>query len=86
VVQQSIFEQVQRTHKHPTQRDKVLRCLRARGRHGVTNPEFIDIGILRAASRIDELRKRGYNIDTVKVSRGVYKYVLWPEQEYGNEN
>lgn len=68
-----------------TQRDRVLAALRRAGRRGVTPidfqaPHVVDGGtpIIRLASRILELRERGYRIDSRR-DAGVARYVLVEE-------
>lgn len=75
-------------HKRPTQAQKLLMALKARGHHGLFNYEaFEDLHILRLGSRIHDLRQDGHNIkiEKVKGKRGVFRYVLLPEVEYGDE-
>lgn len=56
------------THKRPKQTERVLDYMR---RHGsiTTLDAILDLGVLRLASRISELKKDGYTIkrDWVKV-------------------
>lgn len=61
-----------------TQQERILELLKQRGKAGVFNYEFFHLqpAILRAASRVDELRKQGHDIETVKVTKGVFKYIL----------
>ena len=46
------------------------------GSFGVHNYEFAQQRILRYSARIDELREIGIKIKTVRVSSGVFKYIL----------
>lgn len=57
--------------------------LKERVPNGVYNYEFIrlDPPILRAASRIDELRKMGFEIICKRVKKGVFKYTLIPYEK-----
>jgi len=59
---------VSETHKRPKQTERVLDYMR---RHGsiTTLDAILDLGVLRLASRISELKKDGYTIkrDWVKV-------------------
>ena len=46
------------------------------GSIGVYNYEFARQNILRYSARIDELREIGVKIRTVRISTGVFKYIL----------
>ena len=66
-----------------TDRDRVLKLLRARGETGVTPLDWArtptaDGGkpMLRLAARVQELRVLGYGIRTERLKSGVAKYVL----------
>jgi hypothetical protein len=59
-----------------TQSNRVLEMLKSAGSSGVMNYDFVNRYILRAAARIEELRKEGHNIKTIRVSQGRWKYVL----------
>lgn len=54
----------------------VLSMLRVAGKAGVYNYEFARNNILRYSARIDEMRAQGVEIRTVRISAGVFKYVL----------
>jgi hypothetical protein len=54
------------------QRQFILELLQKKGR--VSNVELIDMGIFRAAARIEELRKQGHIIDTESVGGGLFYY------------
>ena len=48
-------------HERPSQAERILSYIREFG--GITQYEaFFDLGVMRLASRISELRKKGYNI------------------------
>lgn len=70
-----------------TQRERVLRALRARGQHGITQLDFDGPTIdglppaRRLASRIDELRAAGYRIDSSGRRHRMAVYVLLGEPE-----
>ena len=61
--------------KPPTQRDRILELLRARGPAGATNRELNEIGF-RYGGRLHELRRRGYVIRTDRVNEGLFGFVL----------
>ena len=84
MIQASMFDQAQRTNRKPTQAKRVLTYLRARGKHGVLNYEFVDQNILRYGSRINELRKDGWTIEREYMGKGVYKYRLVEEGQNGD--
>ncbi len=69
------------TSKSPTQRQRILELLRARGRFGATNVDLVALKIFRYSSRLRELRQQGFCIDTVRVSEGLYKYILRSEPD-----
>ena len=58
-----------------TQKSRILALLKKRPHY---NYEFfrLDPPILRAAARIEELRKMGWPIKTERVKRGVFRYRL----------
>jgi hypothetical protein len=55
---------------------KVLRLLKQKGQAGVTNVELVHTGGLRYGARIYELRADGYQIQTIPVEGGVFRFVL----------
>lgn len=65
-----------------TSRDRVLAALLEAGPRGVTNIDLCrqDVGGLRAVGRVDELREE-WDIETVRVRRGLYRYVLHGRKE-----
>ncbi len=66
------------TFKAPGQRDRILSFLRQRGEVGACGSELIEMGH-RFGGRLFELRKLGYQISTVRVSEGEYRYILLSE-------
>lgn len=54
----------------------VMSLLHTAGKTGVYNYEFARQNILRYSARIDELREQGIKIKTVRISAGVFKYIL----------
>jgi hypothetical protein len=62
-----------------TQRDKVLKALRAAGGQGVTSLQLAQHCGLRYGARVMELRDQGFEIETVRVNRSVYVYKLTSE-------
>lgn len=45
---------------------------------GVTNREFVQMGIFRYSSRLHEIR-RGREVATIPVRGGLYRYVIKPD-------
>ena len=68
-----------------TQKERVLEALIKSGESGVTTIEMMTGGlgepILRGASRIDELRQQGHNIETIKLKNRTARYVLIPKEQ-----
>jgi len=60
------------------QRERVLEAIKNAGDTGIYTWQFFQFSppILRPASRIDELRKLGYHIRTIRVKQGNFKYVF----------
>lgn len=89
MVQTTIFDKAQSTHRKPTQAQKMLRLLQERGRAGVKNYEFVTLlHILNYKGRKHELCKRGHDISVSyapHLGEGVYVYRLAPEREYGDD-
>jgi hypothetical protein len=63
-----------------TQKERILKALRAAGERGVTTVDMVNgsLGepILRGAARIEELRDEGFAIKTVKLKNRTARYVL----------
>jgi len=63
-----------------TQKERILKALRAAGERGVTTVEMVNgsLGepILRGAARIEELRDEGFAIKTLKLKNRTARYVL----------
>jgi hypothetical protein len=55
---------------------KVLQLLKQKGQAGATNVELVHTGGLRYGARIFELRNDGYQIQTIPVEGGVFRFVL----------
>lgn len=72
----------QEMDRRVTNRDRVLAALHAAGARGLTNVELCQptIGGLRAVGRVDELREY-WHIETIRVRRGLYRYVLHGRRE-----
>ena len=62
--------------KPVTQKERILRALKASGAQGVTNRQFIDMNIFRYSARIEELRKEGHIITISNIKGGLYRYTL----------
>jgi hypothetical protein len=58
---------------------QVLSMLRGRGERGVTNGDFIRSYIERFGGRICEMRKLGWEIETVREGQGKSRYFLRAE-------
>lgn len=64
-------------HKTATQRDQVYRLLVSRGKEGISAIELDrKWGIYRAAARINELRRLGHRIQTIRQPEKTAVYVL----------
>ena len=48
------------------------------GERGVTNREFVQMGIFRYSSRLHEIR-RDRDVATIPVRGGLYRYVIKPD-------
>lgn len=59
----------------PSQKQKIVQLLQERGEAGATNSELVQI-CLQYNSRLSELNREGYVIETIHVKEGLYKYVL----------
>ena len=64
-----------------TQREIVLKALRAAGSGGVTNGELNRAGVFRYSARIFELRQRGFRIRTESHAGGLARFFLEAEPE-----
>lgn len=64
------------TRRASYQREKIIQLLRERGKNGVTNTYFFEHVTNSLGARMSELYERGYEISTISIGRGVYKYVL----------
>ena len=58
-----------------TKREVVLSML-TNASHGVTGREFVDAGVFRYSARIKELRDRGYEIESKRLSQGNFQFRL----------
>lgn len=67
----------------PSQKERILSLLRARGPAGVTNLELNNI-CFRYGGRIFDLRKEGWQIETRQESEGVFRFILHaaPKQQH----
>ncbi len=64
------------TFRSPTQRQKLILFLRARGDTGATNTELIALGLYRYSSRIHECRAASYVLESVHEAEGRWRYFL----------
>ena len=67
------------TSKSPNQRQRIVQLLRQNGRAGVLTGDFLRIPIARYSSRLRELRQKGYEISTERITESCFKYVLVSE-------
>lgn len=83
MIQTTMFDSSQATHKKPSQAKRMLNLLRQRGGIGVRNYEFVTLlHILNYKGRKHELTRAGWNIEvkyTPQYGEGVYTYKLIPE-------
>lgn len=67
--------------REANQRDRILALLQQAGERGVSNLLLNEV-CFRYGARLWELRKEGWDIDTVKVGDdGVYRFVLKGKRE-----
>lgn len=69
------------THSRPTQKQKLLRFLIARGKHGLTNHELNEHIGYRYGARLFELRKEGHDIERKHEQGPTWRFTLIPEKE-----
>lgn len=62
-----------------TQQEKILAILEKAGDHGVTNVTLNRIAF-RYGARLHELRKQGYQISTLYIAPGLFRFVLHKDQ------
>lgn len=58
-----------------TQKERIFELLRRRGKQGATNRELNNIAF-RYGAVIFDLRKDGYDIQTVQIRKGFFKFIL----------
>ena len=63
------------TSRSPNQREKILNLLRERGRAGASNRELNSF-CFRYGARIWELRRAGYEVDTIREGNSRFRFVL----------
>lgn len=56
--------------------NRVLKLLKARPKRGVTTNEFLNNNLYKFATRISDLRKKGYRIICEREDLGKYRYFL----------
>lgn len=64
-----------------SQKQMILTMLQAAGKDGLSNKELYRQYMPRFAARINELRKDGYDIETVKDSVNDFRYILHEKNE-----
>lgn len=64
------------TSKSPTQRQRIVELLRARGAAGVTTADFLRMPVARYSSRIRELRQIGFVIRLDRIAESLFRYTL----------
>jgi hypothetical protein len=57
----------------------VLGMLRQAGARGVTTGEFTEARHERFSARLEEIRRAGWKVDTVRITQAKFKYVLQAE-------
>lgn len=72
-------------NQRPTQKQRLLRILKARGLNGVTNLELNEQIGFRFSARIYELRQDGFDIQRRHVLGGKWLFWLDPEFEHGED-
>jgi hypothetical protein len=65
-----------------SQKQKVLEALRRGGKFGILNVELNKI-CFRYGARIHELRREGYDIRMQVDKKGLYRFTLMIEREFG---
>lgn len=64
-------------HKKPSGMEIILRALQAAGDRGLTNSQIYTLSnALSWHRRVGDLRARGYDIESIKLSKGQFRYVL----------
>jgi Helix-turn-helix domain len=58
-----------------SQRDRILALLRDRGPEGISNIE-LNVLCFRYGARIWELRRIGFEIDTIRIGDGMFRFVF----------
>jgi hypothetical protein len=76
--------QLELTDVKLTQKQRVLRALRAAGPQGVTNAQLNSI-CFRYGARIFELRREGYDIRQKQIKRGLFRVWLEPQAETSDD-
>lgn len=70
-----------------TKKQLTLNLLRSAGDTGVDNRELNHAGIWRYSARIKELRDEGYNIRTVRLEQGHFRFILTePSRSSGHDS
>lgn len=63
--------------RRETNETRVLQALRDAGTAGLTNVQLVAVGGMRAVGgRVDALRAKGYDIETQREGRGLFRFVL----------
>lgn len=57
-------------------KDRVLDLLQKRGSRGASNGDLLGVGGFRYGARLFELRKEGWDIETVQGDAGAFTFVL----------
>lgn len=73
--------------KKLTKKQLTLNLLRSAGKTGVDNRELNHAGIWRYSARIKELRDEGYNIRTIRLGQGHFRFILTePSRSSGHDS
>jgi len=65
-----LYKEREKNGKNATQRDKILELLQDNFYHSPS--ELMKLGIAQYNARIYELRKKGHNIESVKIEENTY--------------
>ena len=73
---------MQEIKRRKSQKLRILDLLRERGSAGATNTDFIHMNIFRYGDRIKNLRDDGHEIESKRVTGGLWRYTLMSDVEY----
>ena len=73
------------TDRRKSQKLRILELLRERGSAGATNRDFIDMNIFRYGDRIKNLRDDGHEIESKRMSGGLWRYTLINDADFNED-